>query len=76
MLKLTANLETLLHRAAEQTNFARTVETGQFHITNESVLDGSSSTTQSERILAIQFKITAQAPRGRKKPWLNANFQT
>ena len=44
LLQLTENLETLIRRASEQTAFARTVEHGQVYITNESVMDGNSST--------------------------------
>ena len=44
LLQLTENLETLIRRASEQTAFARTAEHGQVHITNESVMDGNSST--------------------------------
>ena len=40
MLKLTANRETLIRRASEQAEFARTVHIGQLYITNESVMDG------------------------------------
>ena len=47
MLKLTANRKTMIHRASEQTEFARTVEVGQFRITNESVMDGNISTPLS-----------------------------
>ena len=44
MLNLTANRETLIHKASEQAEFARTVEIGQYWITNVSVMDGHSST--------------------------------
>ena len=44
MPQLTENRETLNHRAAEQTAFARTVESGHFFITNEAVMNGNSST--------------------------------
>ena len=44
LLQLAANHETLIRRASEQAACARTVESGQFHITNESVMDGNSST--------------------------------
>ena len=47
MLKLTANRETVNHRASEQAEFARTVEISQSYITNESVMDGSSRHSQS-----------------------------
>ena len=43
MLQLTENHETLIRRASEQAEFARTMEIGQFHITNESVTDGNGS---------------------------------
>ena len=43
MLQPTENRETLIHRASERAAFARTVENGQFYITNESVMDGNSS---------------------------------
>ena len=43
LLKLTANRETLTHRASEQAAFAKTVEIRQFFITVESVTDGNSS---------------------------------
>ena len=39
MLKLTANHETLTHKASEQAEFATTVEIGQFKITDESVME-------------------------------------
>ena len=41
MLKLTANRDTLIHKASEHAEFARTVESGHFYITNESVMDGT-----------------------------------
>ena len=44
MLKLTANREPLTHKASEQAQFARTVDIRQFYITNDSVVDGNSST--------------------------------
>ena len=44
MVKLTANRETLFHRASEQAEFASTVEIGQFYMKSESVVDGNSST--------------------------------
>ena len=44
MLKLTANRETLVRRTSEQAVFAGTVDIGQFFITNDSVVDGNSST--------------------------------
>ena len=44
MLKLTANREPLTHKASEQAQFARTVDIRQCYITNDSVVDGNSST--------------------------------
>ena len=44
MLKLTANRETLIHRASDQAEFSRTVDIEQFFITNDSVVDGNSTT--------------------------------
>ena len=44
VLRLTENRETLMHRASEQAAFARTLEKGEFYITNKSVMDGNSST--------------------------------
>ena len=43
MLKLIANRETLVRRASEQAEFARTVEIGHFYTIDESVVDGNSS---------------------------------
>ena len=40
VLEITANRETLIHRASEKATFARPVD-----ITNDSVVDGNSSTT-------------------------------
>ena len=57
MPKFTANRETLIHKASEHAEFARMVAIGQFYITNDSLVDGNSSTpmnTQSQRILDIQ----------------------
>ena len=58
MLKLTANRETLIHRASEQGAFARTVEIGQFKITKESAVDGNSSiflkNTEGQGILEVE----------------------
>ena len=62
MLKLTANLETLIPRASEQAEFSRTLEIGHF-ITNESVIDGNSSTLfcreYSEPRNVLKFEITS-----------------
>ena len=61
MRKLIANRETLIHRASELADFVRTVEIGQLHIANESVLDGKytilishAKNTQGQGILEIQ----------------------
>ena len=43
LLTLTANRETLTHRASEQAEFARTVDIGQLYIANEPVIDENSS---------------------------------
>ena len=48
MLKLTANRETMIHRVSEQSEFARAVEIGELPFTNESVMDGISSTFYAE----------------------------
>ena len=41
--RLTENHETLIRRASEQAADARSVESGQLDITNDSVMDGNSS---------------------------------
>ena len=43
MLQLTEKHETLIRRTSKQAEFARTMEIGQFYITNESVTDGNGS---------------------------------
>ena len=50
MLKLIANRVTLMHRASELAEFGRTLESGQFSITNDSVMDGNSSTLHAEHV--------------------------
>ena len=44
VLQHTQHHETLIRRASEQAVFATTVEKGQIYITNDSVMDGNSST--------------------------------
>ena len=52
MLKLTANRETLIHRASEQAEFfSRKMEIEQFRTTNESVVDGNHSILFLQRML-------------------------
>ena len=64
MLQLTENRETVIRKAFEQASFARAVENRQFYNTNESVMDGNSSTllcrensepinSQSSRLQAV-----------------------
>ena len=43
-VQLTEKHETMIRKASDQAAFARTVENVQFHITNESAMDGNSST--------------------------------
>ena len=43
---LTANRETVIHSTSKQEEFASMVEIGQIYITNESVIDGNSSTLE------------------------------
>ena len=58
--QLTENRETLIRKASEQAAFARTVENGQFYITDESVMDGNSCTffnaenTQNQKFLRVR----------------------
>ena len=59
MLHLTENRETLIRRASEQASCTRTVEIGQFYVTNESVRKGNRSifsyaeNAQNHRIFTI-----------------------
>ena len=66
MQQLTANRETLIRRASEQASFARTLENGQFYITNQAVLEGNSSTllcTEHTDPMNFQFKNTGNSQR-------------
>ena len=71
MLKLTANRETLMHRASEEAAFAWTVAIGQFYITNESVMDGCSSTP-----LFTEFSEPRNSQNSRGQAILNDHVKT
>ena len=62
LLHLTLNHETLIRKASEQAACARTVEIGQFYITNEAVMGGNSSLLFTQKILRTnkfsKFEIT------------------
>ena len=65
MLKLTASREALMHRASDQAEFGRTLESGQFQKTIESIMDGHSSTPLRSEYLeprnSRMFKITSNS---------------
>ena len=62
MLYLTENREMLIRSASEQASCTRTVEIGQFYVTNEFVWEGNRSTFLMRRILRTKefskFEIT------------------